>query len=905
MQYEQLRGGDVLKRLIQILVAITVLFLIGSAWAQVTPIRDIQYTEDESGDSPLKDQTVTISGVITAEGYAFGGSYYFVSDSSGPWNGVKVYDKNEAAEGDWVTLTGEVSEYWGCTQVSNVSDFRIDSTGVFGIEPTVVTTAEIGTGGPMAEAYEGCLVRVENVEITNPSLGYGEWEINDGSGPCRVDDAADYFFNPAEYDSARAITGVLEYSHSDTKIEPRLAFDIIEAGPYTRIQRIQQVRYSDLLKAPMDQASDASYMTYDTVSVRGIVTMPTGLSYAGDGVKFIVSEPEGGPWSSILSYDEDSTAIPVLLEGDEIEMTGYIFEYVSGESRMTEIFNLSTIEILSFGNEVPEADSIATGDLRWPTTAEQWGTVLVEVGQAAITKHQNSYNELFKVDDGSGAAIIDADSDSLQNVYFPDPDQGDPKPRPPIGTIAEKIRGWVYHHYGSYADSSTYKLEPLYMSDMIWSQGPPTISKTQRDAAYVGTDTPVTVTTNVQTNLNLESVTLNYSQDRGTYTAVEMTDNGDGTFSGQIPGIASDGAFVSYYIKALDEEGQVSYDPVDTTQTNFSYVVRNGDLTIKDIQFTTWPLGDSPFHGYNVEVDGIVTVDTTFYNKFEAYVMQDAAGAWNGVYLFGNVFTALFPGDEIKVYGKVSDYNADWLFKWGNNTVILVDSFQVLSTGNTVPDIVPVATSSLNSKSSEAEMYEGCLVKIEDVTITSLNQYDVTVNDGSGDCLIDADCFVGRDQDPNPNFYINQDDGYLAINGDTLKVGDKISFVQGPFLYSFGSYKIEVRNLADIGTFTTDVESPVKAAPLSYALEQNYPNPFNPETRIYFEIPQSHQVTLAVYNMLGQHVRTLVVQDFASGRHVINWDARDKFGNRVPTGVYIYRIKAGNFIDHKKMMLVK
>ncbi|MDZ7723950.1 MAG: T9SS type A sorting domain-containing protein [candidate division KSB1 bacterium] len=894
-----------MKKLIKVLTAgILMLCLIGTAWAQVTPIKDIQYTEDASGDSPLSGETVTISGVVTAEGYAFGGSFYFVADSSGPWNGIKVYDRNEAAQGDWVTLTGTVSEYYGCTQISDVTEFNVDTLQSLEIQPAVVTTQEVGTGGSLAEACEGCLVQVRDVDITNPDLGYGEYQVDDGSGPCVVDDAADYYFDPAEYTSAKSITGVLEYSFGDTKIQPRLALDVVEDGSYTRIQRIQQVRYSDLLKAPQDQASDSSYLSTDTVSVHGIVTMPAGLSYAGDGIKFIVSEPEGGPWSAILSYAEDSTAVPILLEGDEIEMTGYIEEYQSGESQMTEIFNISTINVLSIGNDLPEPDSIKTGDLRWPTSAEQWGNVMVQVNQAQITTHQNSYNELFKVDDGTGEVIVDADSDSLQSAYFPD--DGNGKPRPPIGTIAEKIRGWVYHHFGSYADSSTYKLEPLYLSDMVWSAGPPTVSNTRRDAAYVGTYTPVNVTTKVETNLNLASVSLNYKIDDGEYSSVEMSDNDDGTFTGAIPGIATNDVLVSYFVKAEDEEGQTTVDPVDTTQTHYAYVVKDGALSISDVQTTPWPQGDSPFHGYNVELSGVVTVDTTFYNKFEAYAMQDASGPWNGIFLFGD-FTALFPGYEIKVYGKVSDYNPDWLFKWGNNTVVLVDSFDVLGDGATVPAPEVVTTGVLgNEEESNAEAYEGSLVRVENPVITSFNGYDISVDDGTGECLIDADGWAGADQDENPFFYFNTDDEYLVVGGtDTLRIGDQFTYVQGPFIYSFGTYKIEIRGFQDLGGIEVGVESDVQATPLSYKLDQNFPNPFNPETKIYFEIPQSERVQVAVYNVLGRHVKTLTNTEFSSGRHVLNWDGTDKTGNRVGSGVYIYRIKAGDFVSHKKMMMIK
>ena len=182
-----------------------VLFLLScltfSAYAQVgiTTIAAIQDTTGTgSGDSPFIDQVVTVEGIVSAEIWAFGSSYY-IQDGSGPWSGVMVYDGGrENAYGDSIRITGTVTEYYGLTEITNVTEYvKLDSGKT--VEPSVVTTGEIGTDGINAEAYEGVLVQVKDAEITNPDLGYGEWEINDGSGACVVDDAADYYFTQANY----------------------------------------------------------------------------------------------------------------------------------------------------------------------------------------------------------------------------------------------------------------------------------------------------------------------------------------------------------------------------------------------------------------------------------------------------------------------------------------------------------------------------------------------------------------------------------------------------------------------------------------------------------------------------------------------------------------------------------
>ena len=89
--------------------------------------------------------------------------------------------------------------------------------------------------------------------------------------------------------------------------------------------------------------------------------------------------------------------------------------------------------------------------------------------------------------------------------------------------------------------------------------------------------------------------------------------------------------------------------------------------------------------------------------------------------------------------------------------------------------------------------------------------------------------------------------------------------------------------------------------PLSFALEQNYPNPFNPSTSIKFSIPKSSDVTLNVFNVLGQRVATLVNKEtFKAGSYTVNFDA-----SNLSSGMYIYRLQAGEFLSVKKMMLIK
>ncbi len=93
--------------------------------------------------------------------------------------------------------------------------------------------------------------------------------------------------------------------------------------------------------------------------------------------------------------------------------------------------------------------------------------------------------------------------------------------------------------------------------------------------------------------------------------------------------------------------------------------------------------------------------------------------------------------------------------------------------------------------------------------------------------------------------------------------------------------------------------------PEEYFLKQNYPNPFNPRTQISFEIPIGSHATITVYNILGQKVTTLVDKEMSAGRYVVGWDGVSNSGTQVASGVYFYKLEAGDFTQTKKMLLLK
>jgi photosystem II stability/assembly factor-like uncharacterized protein len=109
----------------------------------------------------------------------------------------------------------------------------------------------------------------------------------------------------------------------------------------------------------------------------------------------------------------------------------------------------------------------------------------------------------------------------------------------------------------------------------------------------------------------------------------------------------------------------------------------------------------------------------------------------------------------------------------------------------------------------------------------------------------------------------------------------------------------------DMITDPVGLEPETVQIPRTFHLRQNYPNPFNPLTLISYELPAETDVSLTIYNVSGQRVRTLVSGRQSTGTHKVQWDGRDERGNQVSSGVYLYRLEAGSFSETRKMLLAK
>jgi hypothetical protein len=134
----------------------------------------------------------------------------------------------------------------------------------------------------------------------------------------------------------------------------------------------------------------------------------------------------------------------------------------------------------------------------------------------------------------------------------------------------------------------------------------------------------------------------------------------------------------------------------------------------------------------------------------------------------------------------------------------------------------------------------------------------------------------------------------LYVRGDALREGEE----EGYFVYD-GNANL-VLDVTILGNPSTTVHPGGESLPDRFALKQNYPNPFNPTTTIPFDVPQAADVTLSVYNLLGEEVARLVDRRLPAGTYDATWDATE-----IASGIYLARLRAGTVVQTRRMVLVK
>jgi predicted extracellular nuclease len=186
--------------------------------------------QGQASGSPYEGETVSVTGIVTVGGgefYSSSAAYAVIQDAGGSeWSGLVLFGNSVSGlvRGDSVTVTGEVQEYYGLTELSYIDAVEVHSQGHSIPAATQLTTGELAG----EEKWEGVLVTVSDVTVTSDPDQYNQFYVDDGSGDYLVDDLGDYTYEATQGDNLQSITGVDWYSYDEFKLQPRDDVDIVQ-----------------------------------------------------------------------------------------------------------------------------------------------------------------------------------------------------------------------------------------------------------------------------------------------------------------------------------------------------------------------------------------------------------------------------------------------------------------------------------------------------------------------------------------------------------------------------------------------------------------------------------------------------------------------------------------------------
>ncbi|MBL7032975.1 MAG: lamin tail domain-containing protein [Candidatus Delongbacteria bacterium] len=695
-------------------------------------IYDIQYTTDPSGDSPYNTQMVSVTGTVTAIGISGDGSF-FLQDAETAWSGIQIYGNNTGiALHDNVTVIGVVEEYFNQTElhIYGPEAFVINFSGDTPIAPILLSIGDAYT-----EPYESVVVRVEGGTCSSLPDGYGVWLITDGVNTGEIDD----WFVPYTpvLDQCYDIQGLMYYSYETFAINPRDLTEIGPCGGGNLPPSITNIGHLPTLPTSIDLVTVSATVT-DDVGVDHV-----DLLYIVDG---------GGAITVAMTAVNDlfSADIPAQIDGSLVE---YYIE----------------------ATDTPDLE-MATSDTYSYIVIDEYTCIDIA---------------LVRANDAEGQPLMEGEAVMICGVLSVAHEFGASGP-----AYLTHATGSVAFHGGVFADDTQLVIgDEVEVVGLVGAyngltqiQDPPVVNFIQ----HAGAPTPVTVTL---ADLNLDSeayeaqlllvegVTLIDPENwplEGDYANL-LVEQGVDTFAVYIDRDTNiDGStaptepfdligVMSQYDNSLP--WTVGYNISPRMLDDVGLGVAPPVVTIYDIQYTTEPSGDSPYINQEVTTSGIV------YALFTSgFFMQDAAGAWSGIQVYG-ANDGVVIGDEVTVTGTVVEY-----YNLTELTIATAADYTILSSGNPLFGVtlgtIPVLS---------VEDYESVFVQVANVTCSNpdLGYGEWEVTDGT-------------------NLLIINDLMYAHVP----LLDDCFETIQGALNFGFGSFRIEPREAGDIVSCAT-LDAPV------------------------------------------------------------------------------------------------
>ncbi len=297
--------------------------------------------------------------------------------------------------------------------------------------------------------------------------------------------------------------------------------------------------------------------------------------------------------------------------------------------------------------------------------------------------------------------------------------------------------------------------------------------------------------------------------------------------------------------------------------------------------YSTYLGGTGADQGYAIAVDIGGNAFVTGYTESSDFPTQNPCDAsYNGGTYYGDVFvTKLSSAGNSLIYSTYLGGTGD-----DQGYAITVDiGCNAFVTGYTESSDFPTL-----------KPYQATLSGYLDAFVTKLSN--------SGNSLIYSTYLGGENRDNGSGIAVDGS-GNAYVTG--LTTSSNFPTLNPYQATSHGYQDAFVTELYFDGANDVSDEMTPISLPEKPALDQNYPNPFNPSTEICFDIPKPSFVSLDIYDVLGRLVTTLIDEQLTAGSKRVRWDGRDDTGAEVASGVYFYRLKTGDHVEVKKMVLLK
>jgi hypothetical protein len=856
-----------------------------TSMAQVTKIRDAR---------GMDGQEVTIVGIMNTPDYGFNDGQFFVQDTTG---GINVFyddvgganNQDSSAflgwtKGDTLQITGTIGSFGQQIQIAPSSVTILGTGDASSVPVATIAQADLSVDSK----YQGMLVKIESVGLADGETWPADAQTSSGVSVdvatadstfiLRIDRDESYYDGAPAPTEAFNLTGLLARFNSDVQVMP---FDS------TDIQNIVKVTFMVNTSTAADTVMENHY-----VGVFGAISGPNGAGnpYLGQTVDWnnstdIVAENQGGDYWSV-TFD--------MAAGDT-----YNYKYWLGSDKDTELpaggweSGDNRVFTLDFDQA---SDTVAP--MNWyetrmaPFTSEEDSVSLffrVNVGAQA---QDGSFDpETFKVgvrgagsfftNDWGTGDFLEKGGQTGDNLFY----EGVVRAQK---DSAAAIDGSINYKFVFEAADGTVTWEstpdrpitiPAQDSTVHWvffNNTPPT------DAVIVNTTLSFEVNVGILEGLNLFNSSIDTVSVRGTFNSW------------------GENRMNFNQVLGTYEANNLPYTKAEGTEEKYKYYIKwdarrdssESEFFLEGIQSanTGW---EEP--GVTGGADRTFTVEnkdnqdklSEFYNGVEPEALLTANNVESGA------ISVTFSIDMSPALQHTTPF-----VPASDSVYLFVDTpFFALTNGITVPG-------------DTGENF---------ITTSDAEKERLQFTDGDGDMVYELTLDLVLPTLNHIGFRIaygepTSADGSLVVNGGGFDAGRRY--------YQYISPQVDAQGNVTWASSFTFPELTWKASDLpwetppdyhtvsneeviggveSFRLNQNYPNPFNPSTNISFNLPNAADVSLTVYNVLGQRVATLLNnRKYTSGSHTLSFDA-----SNLASGIYIYRIEAGSFVSQKRMTLIK